>query len=156
MSELEEQRALYPRVSNIIEKQNANELKAVSIEVLANACLRGQKVHDYCTAWAKNLWVTDIEEEYQPYFDAFVRWALEHVDELVYSSTRLYDDVRKFTGEFDMIVKMKRTNKLVLLDIKTSSAKSKAWPVQLAAYGHLCKENGLPFDQIMNLHLKKT
>lgn len=156
MDDLIHKRSLYPRVSEIIGKQNAAELRGISLEVLANACERGTKIHSYCTAWGRNLWVDEIEPEYQPYFDAFVSWAEEHVEEVVHSSVRLYDDELKFTGEFDMIAKMKGNKELVLIDIKTSANSSKSWPLQLAAYGHLCSHNDYHFDRIMNVHLKKT
>lgn len=156
MNDLTEKRSLYPRVSDIITKQNMEEFKSIPLEMLANACIRGQKVHDYCTAWVRKLWIDEIEAQYKPYFDAFVNWANENVKEFLYTSVRLYDDEKRYTGEFDMIVKMKVTEKIALLDIKTSSAKSKAWPIQLAAYGHLCKINGYEFDEVYNIHLKKV
>lgn len=155
MSDLQESRLHYPRVSEIISKQNADELRSVPLDTLANACIRGQKIHDYCTAWVKRLWIADIEPEYEPYFKAFTDWASENIFEGVYSSVRLYDDEKRFTGEFDLLVKMK-SGKTALLDIKTSAVPSKAWPVQLAAYAHLCQINGYEFDEVYNIHLKKT
>jgi Domain of unknown function DUF83 len=155
MSDLDDKRALYPRVSDIINKQNEVELKRVPIDVLANACLRGTKIHDYCSAWMKKLWVDDIEPEYRPYFDCFVNWARYNIVSIFHTNVRLYDDEYRFTGEFDMIAKLK-TEKVALIDIKTSCTKSKAWPVQLAAYDYLCQVNGYKFDKVMNLHLKKT
>lgn len=155
MSDLDDKRALYPRVSDIISKQNEAELRSIPIETLANACIRGTKVHEYCTAYMKSLWIVDVEPEYKPYFDAFVRWSEENIECVLYTGIRLYDDVKRFTGEFDMIVKLKNS-KTMLLDIKTSASKSKAWPLQLAAYSHLCKINGYEFDDVCNLHLKKT
>lgn len=154
MNELEEKRSTYPRVSEIIVKQNANEFRNVNIDVLANACIRGDKVHDYCTTWALDLWVGEIEPEYKPYFDAFTHWWRQNVESLLHYEMRLYDDVKRFSGKFDMIVKMKN-EKVLLIDLKTSCAKSKTWPVQLAAYTHLCKLNGLEIEGVMNLHLKK-
>lgn len=154
MSDLEIKRSLYPRVSDIIGKQNRDELRNIPLDTLANACIRGQKVHDYCTAWIKQLWIPDIEPEYEPYLEAFKKWACENIEEGYYSAVRLYDDVKRFTGEFDMIVKLK-SGKMALLDIKTSSSRSKAWAVQLAAYSHLCRINGYEFDVIYNIHLKK-
>lgn len=156
MTDLEQRRALYPRVSDIIRKQNEAEFRGIPLETLANACIRGQKVHDYCTAWARNLWISDMEEEYRPYFTAFTEWAGMNVDEILHTSVRLYDDTRRFTGEFDMIARMKVSKKIVLMDIKTSSSPSMSWPIQLSAYAHLCKVNGYDFDEIMNVHLKKV
>lgn len=153
--DIEMKRALYPRVTEIIGKQNAEEIRKIPLEALANASIRGTKVHEYCTAWAKNLWIDDIEEEYKPYFDAFVEWAEESIEEYLYTSTRLYDDVLRFSGEFDMIVRLKN-GKTALLDIKTSSSRSKAWPLQLAAYDHLCRLNNYTFDEIYNIHLSRV
>jgi len=153
--EIDIKRASYPRVSDIISFQNSDELKNIPLDTLANACIRGQKVHAYCTATMKNLWVSEIEPEYQPYVDAFVAWADENVESELHSAVRLYDDVKRFTGEFDMILKLK-TGETVLIDIKTSSVKSKTWPVQLAAYSHLCEMHGYKFDAVYNLHLKKV
>jgi len=155
MDDLEDKRALYPRVSDIISKQNAEELRSVPLDTLANACIRGQKVHDYCTAWIKKLWLTDIEPEYEPYVNAFTHWAACNSTECLHSSVRLYDDVKRFTGEFDMILKL-TDGSTALVDIKTSANKSKAWPLQLAAYQYLCKLNGYQFDRVLNVHLKKT
>jgi PD-(D/E)XK nuclease superfamily len=153
--ELNIKRASYPRVSDIIGKQNADELKSIPVDTLANACIRGQKVHSYCTAKIKNLWVPEIELEYQPYVDAFTDWAEENISKELHSAVRLYDDVKRFTGEFDMLVELK-SGEIALLDIKTSSAKSKAWPIQLAAYGDLLTTNGYKFDAVYNIHLKKV
>jgi hypothetical protein len=155
MNDLEEKRALYPRVSDIIGKQNAEEFRSIPLDVLANACIRGQKVHDYCTAWIKDLWIPDVESEYKPYVESFTEWASNHISEHLFSAVRLYDDDRMFSGEFDMIVKLKN-GETALLDIKTSAASSKTWPLQLAAYAHLCQVNGFCFNAVYNIHLKKN
>lgn len=148
-------RDTYPRVSDIIAKQNMDAFVGIPVDTLAKAAERGDKVHAYCTAWAKNLWIDVAEEEYKPYVDAFINWAEENIDTVIYAEERLYDDDLRFSGKFDMIAKMKSDNKIKLLDIKTSCIKSKTWPVQLAAYAHLCTKNDYLFDNIMNVHLKK-
>ncbi len=43
-----------------------------------------------------------------------------------------------------------------MIDIKTSANASKSWPVQLAAYKHLCEINGYEVETVYNIHLKKT
>lgn len=156
MNDQEIQRAQYPRVSDIISKQNEMELKSVPIRVLADACIRGTRVHELCTTFIKNLWVLDIEPEYAPYFESFKEWAQKNIEYTLFSPIRLYDDSKRFTGECDMIVKLRSSGEIALVDIKTSSAKSKAWPIQLAAYHHLCKLNGYDIDKICNVHLKPT
>ncbi len=155
MEDLDILRISYPRVSDIISKQNEAELKAIPLEILVKASTRGTKIHEYCTTYMRNLWVMDIEPEYLPYFDAFRQWFREEVDHVVHTSVRLYDDVKRFTGEFDMIVKLKNSSAFSLIDIKTSSSPSKAWPIQLAAYVDLCRTNGYQVDRHFNLHLKR-
>ncbi len=154
MNELDQQRALYPRVTDIIGRQNADEMRGINFEVLANASYRGTQVHNYCTAWIRGLWLPEIEMEYQPYLNAFIEWAEANIETCLHFSERLYDDVKRFTGEFDLIVKLK-TGETALIDIKTSAAPSKTWPIQLSAYQHLCKLQGYEFEKILILHLKK-
>lgn len=156
MNDLNEMRLTYPRVSAIIHKQNESEFRNISLEILENAAIRGTKVHEYCTSYLLNLFIVDMEDQYKPYSDAFIEWIDQHPIDEVYTGERLYDDERKFSGEFDMIVKFKKSQRMALIDIKTSANVSKAWPIQLAAYKHLCNLNGYTIDDCFNLHLKKT
>lgn len=156
MNALQLNRLTYPRVSEIIAVHTAAAMRAIPIDCLANASIRGTAVHQYCTAFMKNLFLPEIEEEYQPYVGAFVVWANENVVSIIDTSKRLYDDEMKFSGEFDAVVILKDSDQPILLDIKTSCLPSKTWPIQLAAYKHLCEKNGMKIDRIMNLHLKKS
>ena len=156
MNQQETQRIAYPRISDIVDRQNAHELRSIPLEVLANACIRGTKVHDYCTSYVRGLWLPEIEEEYQPYVDAFKEWADKNIHGVIHSNIRLYDDVKRFSGEFDMIVVLKDSKEPALIDLKTSCTVSKTWPVKLAAYKHLCELNGYKARSCFNLQLKKT
>lgn len=148
------QRLFYPRVSEIIGKQNANELRAIPIEKLVNASIRGKSVHAYCTTYMQKLFMPEIEPLYAPYVEAFIEWFDENVERVVATTTRLYDDTLKFSGEFDAVVILKDSPALTLIDIKATSVKSKTWPLQLAAYAHLCNLNTYSVDRAMNIHLK--
>lgn len=156
LQELQSARLLYPRVSEIIGKQTEKEMKSIPIDTLVNAALRGTKVHDYCTTYLQGLFVPEIEEEYKPYFNAFVNWADANIYKTLYCAVRLYDDVKRFSGEYDVIAVMKDSKQIALLDIKTSANASKSWPIQLAAYKHLCDLKGYEIDVVYNIHLKKT
>lgn len=156
MEAMEATRSEYPRVSNIIGKQTEAEMRLIPIDALANAAIRGTKIHAHCTAYLKGLWIPEIEEEYEPYVKCFMNWADENVESLIHSNIRLYDDTFKFTGEFDCIVKLKDSKKIALIDIKTSASPSKSWPIQLAAYNHLCCKNDYNIDTSYIIHLKKT
>lgn len=154
MDNLTEKRALYPRVTEIIGKQNADEMRAIPIENLIAAGERGAKIHAYCTAWVNHLWTPDISAEHQPYVDAFIAWTTENIRAYSFTSKRLYDDELKFSGEYDLIG-IDKEGKRVLIDIKTSCTKSKTWALQLAAYKHLCQLNGYEIDRVCVVHLKK-
>lgn len=153
--DLNELRATYARVSEIIGKQTEREMRAIPIETLANASIRGTRIHSYCSSYLKGLWIPDVEEEYQPYFNAFTDWADANVIKTLHQNIRLYDDEKRFTGEFDVIALLNGWDGPVLIDIKTSSAKSRSWPVQLAAYKKLCQLNGYEVNEVVNVHLKK-
>lgn len=155
-NEMQIARAMYPRVSDIIGKQTEKEMRAIPLETLANACVRGTKVHDYCSAYLKGLWIPEIEPEYLPYVNAFIEWANNNIYQTLHINERLYDDVKRFTGEYDCIVKLQGSKKIALIDIKTSANASKSWPIQLAAYKHLCEINGYDVEAVYNIHLKKT
>jgi len=156
MNELDIERITYPRVSEIISLQTPDQFRYVSLEDMANACVLGTKVHEYCTAYLLGVWTPRIEKEYLPYVETFKEWADSNIDECLFASTRLFDDCKRFTGEFDLIVKLKDSKRIAMIDIKTSSAVSKSWPIQLAAYKHLCIINNYPSDLYFNLHLKKS
>lgn len=155
MKDLDIERMKYPRVSDIISKQNEAELRGIPLETLANASIRGIKIHAYCNTYLKGLFLSEIEEEYVPYVEAFNEWAETNVQETLRTSVRLYDDHKRFSGEYDAIVRLK-DNSVALIDIKTSLKESRTWPVQLAAYKHLCELNGYGgIDTVYNIHLKK-
>ncbi len=156
MNELDLKRLNYPRVSDIIGKQNYENMRGIPLDVLANAAIRGTKVDGYCKIVCDGLLLPDIELEYQPYVDAWVDWLSLNVEAALPSVDRLYDDMHCFSGELDRLVIMKGSEKVTLLDIKCTYAPSITWPVQLSAYKHLCLANGIKVDEICNVHLKKT
>lgn len=145
----------YPRVSDILSKQNANAMRAIPLDVLVSASIRGTAIHRYCTAHLKKLFFIDIEPDYQVYFDAFVEWADEHIEKVYDTEVRLFDHTLRYTGEYDIRAKLKNREGIYLIDIKTSCAPYKTWPLQLAAYKNLCDVNEILVDHAMVVHLKK-
>lgn len=146
----------YARVSDIISSCNSKEFDFVSLEALVNAQVRGERVHSYCVGYARERWLPPIEEECQPYFDSFKLWYDENVMQLCYAETRLYDDLLKITGRFDLIVVLKESKQITLVDLKSSASPSKSWPIQLAAYKYLLELNNYELDDVMNLQLMKN
>ncbi len=153
---IEEKRIMYPRVSDIIGMQNERNMRSIPLENLLNAQIRGTKLHAYCTADVSGLLLPTIEPEYQIYMDAWTGWRSSNLSQLVASGERLYDDELCFSGEFDMLARLVGSEKTCLLDLKFTSKPSITWPVQLAAYKHLCLLNGLLVEEHYIVHIKKN
>lgn len=153
---ISQERDSYLRVTTILQKQMHQEFRSIPLERLAIAALRGTAVHNYCTIYMRDLFMPEIEEEYLPYVEAFVLWADAHIKKVILTATRLYDDDLKISGEPDALVILQDSDVPTLIDIKATCMESKSWPLQLHAYQHLCKKNGLEVGRVMNLHLKKS
>jgi hypothetical protein len=136
---IEEIKPGYTRISDILKPfTNFNHIDK---NILANAADRGTRVHDYCNAYANNIFLADIDEDCQYYVNAFIDWYDLNCVKLLYSEKRLYHDLYKITGKFDLIVKIKNTEENILIDIKTPVIESKTWPIQLGGYCMLIKES---------------
>lgn len=132
----EEIKTGYTRISDILKP--FTKFDKIDPIVLANAADRGSRVHEYCNAYANNIFLADIDEDCQGYVNSFIEWYDDNVVKLLYSEQRLYDDIDMFTGKFDMIVRLKSNDdQITLLDIKTPLMVSRAWGMQLSAYKYL-------------------
>jgi hypothetical protein len=155
MNNIDIARANYPRVSQIISKQNDHELRSIPVNALVNASLRGTAIHGFCSRYLQNIFpnIIEGEEDYQPYCDRFMKWVDENIEKVISLDTRLYCDSMKFSGQYDAIVKLKNIEGHVLIDFKTSFKPSASWPVQLGAYSLLCTANTIPISHFYILHL---
>ena len=156
MNPLDAERLLYPRVSDIITKQRIEALQAIPEIHLENAAKRGDLIHKLCSMYLNKLWIMEMDSESESYMNAFIEWSKNNIKHVLMTDRRLYDDEKKFTGEFDLIAQIQGLSGPVLVDIKTSRTYSNAWPIQLAAYKRLCDVNGIKVVSACNLHLKKN
>lgn len=154
MGNVEEIRAGFVRVSDIIAKQNESEIRSIPLEVFMNASIRGTKVDAYCASFLEGFFLPEIENEYKPYCEAFQQWFSSNVRRVVNKTTRLYDEEKRITGKFDFIVELEK-EEIALFDLKATATTSKTWPIQLSAYRHLCSINEIKIDKAYNLHLVK-
>lgn len=150
------ERMLYPRVSDIYAPYSGGAYAYLSTEMLAKAAERGDKVEEYCIGLLKNEFLPQLDDECSLFVKAFEDWANDHILECLVSKTRLYDDERRFSGEFDLLVTLKESKKPALIDLKCTAAVHKFWPIQLSAYHHLCRLNGYDVDEAFNLQLQRT
>lgn len=144
-----------PRVSEILNPYSSIGLAYVPKDILEHAAIRGTIVHTYATAYAREDFVPTIDEEYEPYFNSFVKWYDENVETLIFSETRLYNDDLQYCGKPDLVVNLKGSTDNVLIDVKTSVSIYQTYPVQLAAYMDLLNVNNLHCHRGIILKLNK-
>lgn len=149
--ELQAARINYPRVSDITFPFERAALDLISLEVLAKAAERGTTVHSYCTAFLRNDFVPEPQAEINAYVESFkLAWKTLGEVEVLLTESRLYDDLKGFSGKPDLVIKDKE-EVVWLIDFKTSAQPSPIWPIKLSAYIHLLAENG--FKNIGGAHI---
>lgn len=140
-----------PTVTQVIDPYN--DFSRIPSGTLAAAADRGTRVHAYCAALARGLWVPAISEDCAAYVASFRHWFENQVLEVVLVEERLVDEDLVFSGQIDLLVRLIEKGLLALVDLKTPIALLKAWRVQLSAYNRLCQRNGFTPDRVGSLRL---
>lgn len=104
--------------------------------VLKRAAIRGTKVHAACVAYCLGVWVVPLDKSASGYFESFREWFDAYVKEVIFCEKDLVDNVNKFKGRPDIVVKLVDEN-LWVVDIKTPVTEGPTWKAQCAAYRHL-------------------
>lgn len=145
----------YPRVTEILRAYTSYD--QVPADILQRAAARGTTVHALCAGIAKGNWIPDgmIEEELLGYVSSFKQWSAAQVAKFVIIEKRYMDDDLKYSGQLDFVVEG-TDGKLYLVDLKTSARPQKTYPVQMAAYDHLLRKQGVTVHGAMIVYLSKT
>jgi hypothetical protein len=86
-------------------------------------------------------------------FLGYLEWKKQHKIGEIYPETQLVSEQHRYGGTIDMLYKV--DGKWILADIKTSKGVYAEAHIQLAAYYHLCKENGYDITDTYILHFDK-
>lgn len=141
----------YTRVTSILYPFSG--LDKLDPDVVANAARRGTQVHKICEGIIEGLGELDVDDETRPYIESFKQWwSLGH--DIVVLEERFWDDDLEITGQVDMIINT--PDGLAIVDLKTSSAPSKTWAAQGAAYAYLARLEKHDIKKIYFIHLLKT
>lgn len=143
-----------PRVTEILRPFTGYD--QVPKDILERAAARGTSVHALCAGIAKGNWIPDgmIGDELIGYVRSFRQWHEAQVKEFVIIEKR-YTDIRsEYSGQLDFVVRC-NDNQLYLVDLKTSSRPQKTYPVQMAAYDNLLKQNNTRVAGAMLVYLNK-
>lgn len=143
-----------PRVTEILRPYTGYD--QVPKNILENAAARGTSVHALCAGIAKGNWIPDgmIGEELLGYVQSFRKWHEAQVKSFVIIEKRYTDCDSRYSGQLDFVIQG-NDGKLYLADLKTSSKPQKTYPVQMAAYNSLLKQNGTTVEGAMLVYLKK-
>jgi len=118
---------------------------------------RGSAVHAAISAPLQGLWVKTLAPDHQPYFDSARRWIDMAVDKVILVEERLYDNKLKICGKPDLICTLNGSDRLCLVDFKTSQSPVLWWPLQLTFYRHLSQEfKGLIPTRQLSVMTKKN
>ena len=144
----------FPRVTEILKPFTSYE--HVPPTILARAAARGTTVHALCAGIAKGAWIPDgmIGEEYIGYINSFKKWAEAQVKEFIIVERRYTHDNEEFSGQVDFVV-IGTDGELYLVDLKTSARPQKTYPVQMAAYDHLLKNQKINVKAALLVYLDK-
>lgn len=117
---------------------------------------RGTAVHECCHMYLKGEWqIPQLPIYWQPYFDSFRRWADQVIDNALLLETRLVDPLLGYCGQPDFIGTLKGSDRVILLDWKTSQQYHPWFALQGAAYRYLAKvDTGIETATSASVRLK--
>ena len=134
-----------------------SKLDKVNSEVLEKAQERGTEVHDACERYARNSVINNVSLEVKGYVDSFIKWFDNYVESGEMIEHRMIHKKLLLTGKFDLLCKLKYSDKIVLVDYKTCEQVSKTWGLQTAAYAFLLHEiEGIKVDRRIAIRLEKN
>lgn len=144
-----------PRVTEILKPFTSYD--SVPREVLDRAAARGSSVHALCAGIAKGNWIPDgmISEELIGYVRSFRKWHEAQVKRFLIIEKRYTDLRQEFSGQLDFVVEC-TDGKMYLADLKTSAKPQKTYPIQMAAYDKLLRQQNIFVSGAMLVYLNKN
>ena len=115
---------------------------------------RGSITHRTCALIASGMtWYPDPPESCVGFIESFQHWFEKNVEEVVAVEIRLTDHIFGYTGEPDLVARIKGHEGLSVIDYKTPTALQKSWRLQMAAYFQLCQKAYLDVQRAGSLRL---
>lgn len=153
MYNLTQERKNYPRVNDIIEIYTDRSLRSIPIDTFVNTMIRDECIRKACINHMQGISNGPVDKDVSPYFESFVKWYHEEVDDLISLGTLMFDDENEFCCHYDGVVKLKN-DKHVLIAIRVSQEAACTWDVQLAAYKQICDLYDIKVDGCCNIILR--
>ena len=129
----------------------------VPLDILENACRRGEQTHDAIEAHFNGLGdLFEKTEDVAKYYQSFMEF-LEHdfpiETKTVFIEKRFYEDVWKITGKMDKV--FTHDGKTILIDWKTSANENATWKYQGDGYKLILDANGITLNEAWFVKLCK-
>lgn len=146
--------AKIPRVTEVL--STFSNFRHVPAKVLDKAAERGTAVHALCSGVAKGAWIPSemVDENLRGYYESFLLWKDAQVKDFRIVEKR-YSSELGYTGQIDAVIEAK-DGKLYLIDYKTSERHQPTYPIQMAAYDQLLREEWARVDGAMLVYLSKA
>jgi hypothetical protein len=125
----------------------------VSPTILAAACDRGCRVHDAVAQDLSGEFFA-LDCDITGYFAAYQKFR-KNIEAVELVEKRMQSDLYQYTGQVDLVCRMRGDAGLTLVDWKTSVAASKSWSLQVSAYAHLAEQEGMKIERAMAVQLGK-
>lgn len=145
---------IIPSVSNIISP--LHDFSAINASVLENAANRGKEVHYAVEKFLRYGYMSNLDNECQPFFEQFVAWFKKNnYDPENFACEVIgHEPVYNFCGTIDIIMFDKKAGIYRIIDLKTGSvATIKPWKIQISAYALIAKRYGIVCKNNIILHL---
>jgi hypothetical protein len=125
----------------------------VNAGTMARAAERGTRVHAHCQNILLGRPLNGVREDEIGCVRNFDAWA-RNIEEVIEVERRLYHEDLRFTGQIDIICRLKGDGLPSIVDIKTPIGYSRHWRAQLAGYKLLADHCGLGTGRVMTLRLR--
>ncbi|MCP4568361.1 MAG: hypothetical protein GY841_12355 [FCB group bacterium] len=106
--------------------------------LLDRASERGTIVHAACSNYATGIPVMGLRDDLWGYFQSFVTWFDNFVDEVLFVEQRMVDEAMRYNGKPDLGCKL-IDGRHMIVDMKTPIAEANTWKLQIAGYVNLAR-----------------
>jgi len=109
---------------------------------------RGTTVHSIVEAYKHTAeYINTIPEPYNKYAQAFYNWVKDNNVEVLINERSLVSHKYGYAGTFDLLVRLRNSGRVLVVDIKTGKSIYDEVFLQLSAYKHALLETGV-FEEL--------
>ena len=111
---------------------------------------RGTRLHTCTANYLRGIWIPSVDLDVEPYFDSFVAWAQDMIEETFFVEKELKDSTYGFIGHADWIGILKPyLNSGAVVDWKSPVTEGNTWKAQVGAYFYLANQKELKLPVTM-------